>query len=83
MNELLKLAVLSDVNQERYRQEEIHPEKLSLHERFATLVEEVGEIAKALQNDDLENLYEEVVQSAASAVRMGEDIARLRGAGID
>lgn len=78
--EHLKLLVLSDVNAERYRQEEIHPEILTVPERFQTLVEEIGEVATALQNRDSQNLYEELIQVAASAVRMAEQVAEERGA---
>lgn len=78
MNEHLKLLVLSDVNAERYRQDEIHPEEKTIQERFNVLVEEVGEVATALQNRDPENLYEELIHVAASAVRMAEQLAGER-----
>lgn len=73
MNELRRM-IFEDINNERERQEKIHPEKLDLSMRFTTLVEEVGEIATAIQNNDNENLYEELVQVAAVCVRTIEDV---------
>lgn len=74
MNELRRI-IFEDINNERERQENIHPEKLDLPMRFTTLVEEVGEVATAIQNNDNENLYEELVQVAAVCVRMIEDVS--------
>jgi NTP pyrophosphatase (non-canonical NTP hydrolase) len=37
---------------------------------FAALVEEVGEVAKALQDETRERVYEELVQVAAMALRL-------------
>ncbi|MBB6446489.1 hypothetical protein [Bacillus benzoevorans] len=71
--------VLVDVGMERARQDRIHPDTLSLLERFPVLVEEVGEVGTALQTKNKANLYEELVQVAAEAVRMAEQVAEERG----
>lgn len=36
--------------------------------RLAMLTEETGEVARALQNDDVQNLIEELIQLAAIAI---------------
>lgn len=68
------ITILRDIIDERIRQEMIHPDTLPILMMFAVLVEEIGEIGTALQNDDKANLYEELVQAAASCVRMAERV---------
>ena len=75
----LQHEVLHDVKRERMRQDVIHPQVLSLSERYVVLGEEVGEIARAIQNNDTDNLYEELIQTAAECVRMAEEVmAKIR-----
>jgi NTP pyrophosphatase (non-canonical NTP hydrolase) len=59
--------------QERKRQDQLHPE-FQDSKRLAVLVEEVGEIAEAIQNRDMKNLEEELIQVAAVCVRWLEQI---------
>lgn len=70
----LQHEVLHDVKRERMRQDVIHPQELSISERYVVLGEEVGEIARAIQINDTDNLYEELIQTAAECVRMAEQI---------
>jgi NTP pyrophosphatase (non-canonical NTP hydrolase) len=58
---------------ERYRQNILHPWSKQTP-RLAVLVEEIGEIGTALQNDDQENLKEELTQLAALCVRWLEEL---------
>lgn len=78
MNELRK-TIIEDINNERERQEIIHPVKLNLPMRFTTLVEEVGEIATTIQNNDIGNLVDELIQTAAVCVRMIEEVLGKEG----
>ena len=70
----LQHEVLHDVKRERMRQDVIHPQELSISDRFVVLGEEVGEVARAIQNNDPDNLYDELIQVAAESVRMAEQI---------
>lgn len=81
-------SILSDVEAERFRQEELcalgkfehtcaHPEWTD-RQRLPVLVEEVGEVARAIQTGDLDNLREELVQVAAVAVAWVEAIDALK-----
>lgn len=58
---------------ERARQDLIHEWNRKTN-RFAVLVEEVGEIGAALQQQDHGNLEEELVQLAAVCVRWLEEL---------
>lgn len=70
----LQHEVLYDVKRERMRQDALHPQELSISDRFVVLGEEVGEVARAIQNNDPDNLYDELIQVAAESVRMAEQI---------
>jgi NTP pyrophosphatase (non-canonical NTP hydrolase) len=70
----LQHEVLNDVKRERMRQDALHPQELSISNRFVVLGEEVGEVARAIQNNDPDNLYDELIQVAAESVRMAEQI---------
>lgn len=70
----LQHEVLNDVKRERMRQDALHPQELSISDRFVVLGEEVGEVARAIQNNDPDNLYDELIQVAAESVRMAEQI---------
>jgi len=66
---------LDMVETERERQIELHPHPLkSYFKALTVLVEEVGEVATAIDNDDDENLKAELVQVAAVAVRTLEEL---------
>jgi NTP pyrophosphatase (non-canonical NTP hydrolase) len=82
--EQLKNKVLSDVNAERIRQNQLYG--IQRHEYgtwLGILIEEVGEVAQAinginLPNDsketDADNLYEELIHVAAVAVAIAEQV---------
>jgi NTP pyrophosphatase (non-canonical NTP hydrolase) len=62
--------IIDSILQERKRQDVLHPWNKKTN-RLAILVEEVGEIAQALQGEG--SLEEELVQLAAVCVRWLED----------
>lgn len=80
----LKIKVLLDVNKERDRQDELWG--LQRHEYskwLAILAEEFGEVAQAInginfpkdaKQTDADNLYEELIQVAAVAVAIAEQV---------
>lgn len=70
----LQHEVLHDVKRERMRQDRIHPQELTISQRYVVLGEEFGEVARAIQNNDPDNLYDELVQVAAESIRMAEQI---------
>ena len=63
--------IIDAIIQERLRQDGLHQWTKKTN-RLAVLVEEVGEIAQALQGEG--NLEEELVQLAAVCVRMLEEL---------
>lgn len=66
--------ILNDINVERDRQDDMHPEDLPLAMRFVTIMEEAGEVAEAMQDNDMESTYRELIETAASCVRMAEEV---------
>lgn len=42
--------------------------------RFITIMEEAGEVAEAMQDNNMEAIYRELIDTAASCVRMAEQI---------
>jgi len=77
--------VLDDIRDERVRQDEMLREGLIPHDctnpsvngflKLAVLTEEVGEVARALNDDESYiNLYTELIQVAAVAVAIAESI---------
>lgn len=71
-----RAKILIDINKERTRQDQLHPHKLPLSMRFVTIMEELGEVAQALQDRDMESVYRELIDSAALCVRMAEEVLR-------
>jgi len=81
----LKINVLTDVNVERFRQDQKWG--IQRHDYgtwLAILTEEVGEVAQAMQAQlglvsskatDAQNLYNELIHVAAVAVAIAEQIA--------
>jgi NTP pyrophosphatase (non-canonical NTP hydrolase) len=68
-----QIEALNAIIRERKRQDILHPNnKKGLY--FPILVEEVGEVAIALQYKDKDNLKEELVHVAAVAVRWLESL---------
>ena len=70
-------AVVQDILNERIRQDEIWGDQVqNSNERWNVIaVEEVGEVARAIYEDDL-NLYKEIIQTAAVYVAWAESIRR-------
>lgn len=60
--------VMAAILAERYRQNKLHPHN-TLEDMLAVLIEEVGEVGRAVQHQDQVNLEEELVQVAAVCVR--------------
>ena len=61
------------IEQERKRQNKLHPEfPVSIPQQISILLEEVGEVAKAFNENDVENYEVELVQVAAVCVRILE-----------
>lgn len=69
-----RIRILNHIYKERDRQDKLHPEPLDLPMRFVTISEEIGEIAQALQDNDMESIYRELIDTAASCVRMAEEV---------
>ena len=61
------------IEQERKRQNKLHPKfPVSIPQQIPILLEEVGEVAKAFNENDVENYEVELVQVAAVCVRILE-----------
>ncbi|NBW23500.1 MAG: hypothetical protein EBR82_87720 [Caulobacteraceae bacterium] len=78
--------VLIDVAAERLRQEGLKAsgkfpatcaDDIPAASKFAILVEEVGEVARAINDGDPEHMREELVQVAAVAVAWVEALSRV------
>lgn len=70
----IRTKIITDIINERSRQDQLHPQKLPLPMRFITIMEEAGEVAEAMQENDMEAIYRELIDTAASCVRMAEQI---------
>lgn len=75
MNEI-RTKIINDINLERKRQDVLHPQKLSLPMRFVTVSEEMGEIAEAMQDKNTGRVYCEIIDAAATLVRMAEELLK-------
>jgi len=71
-------AVCQDILNERIRQDGIWGDQVhNSNERWNVIaVEEVGEVARAIYDDDPLNLYKEIIQTAAVYVAWAESIRR-------
>jgi NTP pyrophosphatase (non-canonical NTP hydrolase) len=82
---LKQRLILEEITAERLRQELKHPNStcanVELHSdsKFCILAEEVGEIAKSLNDGDHENLRTELLQVAAVCVAWIEAIDQRKG----
>lgn len=80
----LTKKVLLDVEQERINQViKFGKQEHSLYKWLTILIEEVGEVAQAIQHDedwskkgDKSNIYEELIQVAAVSVQIAESIEK-------
>jgi len=52
-----------------YQEQKHGPDPIKLEQRWAVLMEEVGEVARAEQEGTPEEVYEELLQVAAVAIR--------------
>jgi len=81
----LPLRVLADVADERLRQNQKWGlQRHSYGDWLKILIEEVGEVAQAMQvgenwakESDASNLYEELIQTAAVAVAIAEQVMEV------
>jgi len=69
-----RTKIINDINRERSRQDHLHPGKLPPAMRFITIMEESGEVAEALQDNNMKAVYRELIDVAASCVRMAEEV---------
>lgn len=66
---------LADVSAERDRQKQLYDNsKKNMDALLTVMVEEVGEVAKAIQDNNDKNLYEELTHAAAVCLQMAERI---------
>jgi len=67
-----------DVTEELVRAKSQHPPMLCIHEGYAVLLEEVdefwAEVKKKAKQRDPKKMYKELVQVAAMAQRIAEDV---------
>jgi NTP pyrophosphatase (non-canonical NTP hydrolase) len=64
---------MTAILKERIRQDQIHPDN-QLSDYLSILIEEVGEVGKAIQNKDQDNLKEELIHTASVCVRWLEEL---------
>jgi NTP pyrophosphatase (non-canonical NTP hydrolase) len=67
--------IYAEINAERAHQDYKHP-KFPKHLRMEILVEEVGEVAKGLQEKEADNLRYELIQVASVAIRWLEHLKK-------
>lgn len=72
--ETTQTKIFNDIQAERTRQDRLHPHELNLSMRFITIMEEAGEVAEAMQENDMQAVYRELIDTAACCVRMAEDV---------
>lgn len=70
--------IVKDILVERARQDKLHPQELNLSMRFITIMEEAGEVAEAMQENDMDAVYQELVDTAACCVRMAEQVVNQK-----
>jgi NTP pyrophosphatase (non-canonical NTP hydrolase) len=68
-----QVEILNAIIKERQRQDLLHP-KNSKGAYLAILVEELGEVAKAIQEGNIDQQKEELIQLSAVVVRWLEEI---------
>lgn len=70
---IIRRAMLRAVHRERERQDSLHPQQANRADQMVVLMEEVGEVAQAIQDGDEVAIQRELVHVAAYAIRMIED----------
>lgn len=77
---MLRSYIFRLIDEERSRQHELHGDHtpanpdLDVYKKVAFITEEVGEVARAVQDSDRDNLIEELVQTAALCVAFLESL---------
>lgn len=83
----LRTKVINDIHRERHRQnKKWGPQRHNFPVWLTILVEEVGEVSQAIQStrdwgkeSDADDLYKELVQVAAVATAMAEQVIKDEG----
>jgi len=65
--------IIEEIVKERERQNILHMDN-RLEDYLSIIVEEIGEVARAIQCRDMENLKEELIQCCSVIVRWLEEI---------
>ena len=83
LSELNRARALEDVLYERLRQDELWGDQSGhADERWLViLIEEVGEVARAMYDDDEGHVYEEIIQCAAVCMAWAEAMQKRRTIG--
>ena len=83
LSELNRAQALEDVLYERLRQDELWGDQSGhADERWLViLIEEVGEVARAMYDEDEGHVYEEIIQCAAVCMAWAEAMQRRRTIG--
>jgi NTP pyrophosphatase (non-canonical NTP hydrolase) len=83
LQELDRANVLEDVLFERLRQDELWGDQSGhANERWLViLIEEVGEVARAMYDDDEGHTYEEIIQCAAVCMAWAEAMQKRKNNG--
>ena len=83
LNELPRAQALEDVLYERLRQDELWGDQSGhADERWLViLIEEVGEVARAMYDEDEGHTYEEIIQCAAVCMAWAEAMQKRRSDG--
>jgi NTP pyrophosphatase (non-canonical NTP hydrolase) len=66
-------SIIAAIEKERERQNLLHPEELGDQQMLAVLIEEIGEVGKALLEEGPEELEKELIQAAAVCFRWLEN----------
>lgn len=69
-----RTKIINDINNERARQDHLHPQQLTMAMRFITIMEEAGEVAEAMQEKDMKAVYRELIDMSATCIRMAEEV---------
>ena len=80
MSEMFRAQALEDVLYERLRQDELWGDQSGhADERWLViLIEEVGEVARAMYDEDEGHTYEEIIQCAAVCMAWAEAMQRRK-----
>lgn len=65
--------IITHILKERLRQDRIHPDN-NEGDYLSILMEEVGEVARAIQLKDINNLKEELIHVSAVCIRWMEEL---------